>query len=179
MNIALLALHVLVGLLFAAHGAQKLFGSFDGPGLEGTSGFFDTLGLRPGWLHARAAASAEFFGGILIALGLVTPFAAAALIGVMVAAITTVHFKNGFFATNQGYEFNLVLIGALFVLAAGDAGIYGLDHWFGWSMNGTAWGLGALGAGVIGGFGAVLFGRLVGRDRRRHVRGGPAHPTTA
>src|SRR5436189_4080490 len=136
MNIALLVFHVMIGLLFAGHGAQKLFGSFGGPGLDATSGFFDSLGLRPGWLHARAAASVEFVGGILIALGLVAPFAAAALIAVMVAAIATVHFKNGLWNGNQGYEFNLVLMGALFVLAATDAGIYSLDHLFGWTMNG-------------------------------------------
>jgi hypothetical protein len=65
------------------------------------------------------------------------------------------------------------------VLAATDAGRYGFDHLFGWSLNGAGWGLGALGVGVIGGFGAVLLGRLAGRGRRAAHRGGPAHPTTA
>jgi putative oxidoreductase len=175
-NIALLALHVIVGLLFVGHGAQKLFGSFGGQGLEATSGVFHQLGLRPGRLHATAAGGAEFFGGILLALGLFTPFAAAVLIATMVAAIATVHFKNGIWVTSQGYEYNLVLILALFVLAATDAGRYGLDHWIGVSLNGTAWGLGALGAGILGGLGAVEFGRLAGRDRQA---GDPARPSAA
>ena len=106
---ALLVLRLVVGLLFVGHGAQKLFGVFGGGGLEATAGMFDSIGLRPGWLHARAAGTAEFLGGALIALGLFTPFAAAALIAVMTAAMITVHARNGIWNTNQGYEFNLVL----------------------------------------------------------------------
>src|ERR687887_982090 len=108
MDLALLVLRLVVGLTFAAHGAQKLFGAFGGHGIDGTAGFFEAIGLRPGRLHAWAAGSAEFFGGLLIALGLVTPFAAAALIAVMTAAIFSVHLRNGFFSTNNGYEYNLV-----------------------------------------------------------------------
>src|SRR5215212_2000302 len=110
MDLALLVLRLVVGLAFAAHGAQKLFGAFGGHGLEGTAGFFEQIGLRPGKLNAVAAGPAELFGGILIALGLVMPFAAAALIAVMVAAVATVHFKNGVWVTEQGYEYNLVLV---------------------------------------------------------------------
>ena len=87
MDLALLVLRLVVGLLFVGHGAQKLFGVFGGGGLEGTAGMFDSIGLRPGWLHARAAGTAEFLGGALIALGLFTPFAAAALIAVMTVAV--------------------------------------------------------------------------------------------
>ena len=173
MNIALLALHVVVGVLFAGHGAQKLFGSFGGHGLEGTAGFFEQIGLRPGWLTARMAGASEFAGGVLIALGLFTPIAAALLIATMVAAVATVHFKNGPWVTEQGYEYNLVLIVALFALAATDAGRYGLDHAFGLAMGSTAWGLGALAAGLVGGFGAVAFGRMSARrERRAEGRGG-------
>ena len=99
MDLALLVLRLVVGLLFVGHGAQKLFGVFGGGGLEGTTGMFDNIGLSPGWLYARAAGTAEFLGGALIALGLFTPFAAAALIGVMAAAIATVHAKNGIWNT--------------------------------------------------------------------------------
>jgi putative oxidoreductase len=180
-NIALLALHVGVGLLFAGHGAQKLFGAFGGGGLEGTAGMFDQIGLKPGRLTAIAAGSAEFFGGLLIALGLVTPFAAAALIAVMTAAVLTVHAKNGIWVTNQGYEYNLVLVLGLLVLAAGDAGRYSLDHWFGWALGSTAWGLGAVGVGILGGLLAVASGRLAARERtdRRQGPGRPGHPTAA
>src|SRR5207244_4332614 len=134
------------------------------------------IGLGPGKLNATAAGLAEFLGGILLTLGLLTPFAAVVLIATMVAAIAAVHFKNGVWNTNKGYEFNLVLILAFLVLAATDAGRYSLDHWLGLSMDGTAWGLGALGAGVVGGLGAVTAARLLGRDRRG---GEHPHPSAA
>jgi putative oxidoreductase len=161
MELALLVLRLVVGLGFAAHGAQKLFGSFGGYGIEGTGGFFDQLGLRPGKAHAWFAGTAEFFGGLLIALGLLTPFAAAGLIGVMTAAILTVHRPNGFFNTNNGYEYNLLLVAAVFALAGIGAGEWSLDNALGTDLTGTGWALGALGAGILGGLGAVIGGRLV------------------
>jgi putative oxidoreductase len=162
MEIALLGLRLVIGLGFAAHGAQKLFGAFGGHGLEGTGGYFEQIGLRPGKPHALLAGSGEFFGGLLIALGLVTPFAAAALIGVMTAAVLTVHLRNGFFNSDNGYEYNLVLVTALFALSAIGAGELSFDDALGVDLNGTAWAFGALGAGILGGLGAVLSGRLAG-----------------
>jgi putative oxidoreductase len=176
MDLALLVLRLVVGLTFAAHGAQKLFGAFGGPGIEGTAGFFEQIGLRPGRLHAWTAALTEFLGGLAIALGIVTPIPAAALIAVMTAAVITVHLKNGFFASNQGFEFNLVLAAALFALAGVGAGGWSLDAALNIGMIGTAWALGALGAGLLGGIGAVLGGRLASREIRRH---GSQHPTPA
>jgi putative oxidoreductase len=163
MDLALLVLRVVVGLLFVGHGAQKLFGAFGGGGLEGTAGMFDNIGLRPGWLHARAAGTAEFLGGALLALGLFTPFAAAALIAVMAAAVITVHAPNGIWNTNQGYEFNLVMSAVVFALAGIGAGSWSLDNAFGFDLNGTAWAIGALGVGLIGGIAAVLSGRTATR----------------
>ncbi len=160
MDLALLVLRLVVGLLFAAHGAQKLFGVLGGGGLEGTAGMFDNIGLRPGWLQARAAGTAELVGGLLIALGLFTPFAAAALIAVMVAAIVTVHAPNGIWNTNQGYEFNLVLIAAVFALAGIGAGAWSLDNALGFDLHGTIWAIAALAAGIIGGIGTVISGRI-------------------
>src|SRR5207244_1661249 len=93
MELALLVLRLVVGLTFAAHGAQKLFGAFGGPGLDGTGALFERLGLCPGKLHARLAATAEVAGGLLVALGLLAPFGAAALIGTMTAAVLTVHLR--------------------------------------------------------------------------------------
>ena len=159
MDLALIALRLVVGLLFVGHGAQKLFGAFGGGGLEGTAGMFDNVGLRPGWLHARAAGTAEFLGGALIALGLFTPFAAAALIAVMIAAIATVHAKNGIWNTNRGYEFNLTLIAVAFALAGIGAGAWSLDNAFGFDLHGAVWAIGALVAGAIGGIGSVISGR--------------------
>jgi putative oxidoreductase len=160
MDLALLVLRLVVGLLFAAHGAQKLFGVLGGGGLEGTAGMFDSIGLRPGWLQARAAGTAELVGGLLIALGLFTPFAAAALIAVMVAAIVTVHAPNGIWNTNQGYEFNLVLIAAVFALAGIGAGAWSLDNALGFDLHGTIWAIAAVAAGIIGGIGTVISGRI-------------------
>ena len=159
MDLALLVLRLVVGLLFVGHGAQKLFGAFGGGGLEGTAGMFDSIGLQPGWLHARAAGTAEFLGGALIALGLFTPFAAAALIGVMTAAVLAVHAPNGIWNTNQGYEFNLVLVAVVFALAGIGAGAWSLDNAFGFDLHGTVWALAALGAGIIGGVATILTDR--------------------
>ena len=168
MEIALLGLRLVIGLGFAAHGAQKLFGFFGGHGIEGTAGFFEQIGLRPGKLHAWAAGTAELLGGLLLALGLVTPFAAAALIAVMTAAVLSVHLPNGFFVTNNGYEYNLVLAAAVFALAGIGAGDWSLENALEIDLAGTGWALGALGAGVLGGATAVLSGRLVSERERGH-----------
>ena len=163
MDLALLVLRLVVGLLFVGHGAQKLFGAFGGGGLEGTAGMFDNIGLQPGWLHARAAGTAEFLGGTLIALGLFTPFAAAALIGVMTTAVITVHARNGIWNTNQGYEFNVVLSAAVFALAGIGAGAWSLDNAFGFDLHGVIWAVAALAIGIIGGVGSVISGRISAR----------------
>jgi putative oxidoreductase len=160
MEIALVGLRLVIGATFAAHAAQKLFGWFGGGGIQGTAGAFDQIGLRPGRLHAWLAGVVELGGGLLIALGLVTPFAAAGLIAVMTAAVLTVHLPNGFFATNNGYEFNLVMAAAVFALAGAGPGDWSIDNALGIDMTGTEWAVGALGAGVLGGLGAVLSGRM-------------------
>jgi putative oxidoreductase len=159
MDLALLVLRVVVGLLFFAHGAQKLFGWFGGYGIGGTAGFFDQVGLRPGRLHAWAAAFAETLGGVLLALGLFTPIGSALIIAVMVAAVIAVHWQKGLFNTEGGYEFNLTLVAAAFALAGVGPGKWSLDNAFNIDWTGTGWALIALGAGVAGGVGAVVQGR--------------------
>src|SRR5436305_2023890 len=128
MNLGLLILRLVVGLLLAGHGAQKLFGWFGGHGLSGTASFFDQLGLKPGHLHARAAGVLELGGGILLALGLLTPFASMAVIGVMTAAVITVHGRKGPWVTDGGFEYNAVLAAVAFALAALGAGEWSLDR---------------------------------------------------
>ncbi|BBL78330.1 quinol oxidase [Rubrobacter xylanophilus] len=130
-DLALLVLRLVLGVIFVAHGAQKLFGSFGGPGLKGTAGFFEQLGIRPPYPMAVVVGVVEFFGGILAALGFLTPVAAVGLILVMIVAILTVHLRNGFFAQNGGYEFNLALIGIALALLLSGAGSYSLDAAFG------------------------------------------------
>lgn len=122
-----LALRIPVGIIFMAHGAQKLFGWFGGYGLEGTGGWMESIGLVPGFLMALMAGSAEFFGGLFILLGLLTRPAAAALAFTMVVAIFSVHFANGLFMSNNGYEFGLALLAATVSLAISGAGKVSAD----------------------------------------------------
>jgi putative oxidoreductase len=160
MNFALLVLHVAVGAYFAAHGAQKLFGSFGGAGLAGTAGFFEgTLNLRPGRFHATAAGMNEFAGGILIALGLLVPLGAVLIVATMVAAIWTVHLSNGPFAQDSGYELNVIYIAIAVALAGAGAGQWSLDYALDLDLAGTGWAVGVLVAGAVGGVATVLIGR--------------------
>src|SRR5712671_3702943 len=109
MDIGLLLLRLTLGLTLAAHGTQKLFGWFGGPGLDAIGQFFAMLGFRPGRRHAFMAGLVETGAGLLLALGFLTPAAAAAAFSVMLVAGISVHLKKGFFATNGGYEYTLVL----------------------------------------------------------------------
>jgi putative oxidoreductase len=137
-----------VGVLFVGHGTQKLFGWFGGHGPEGTGQFFESLGLRPGRRHALSAGAAEAGGGALVTLGLFTPAAAAAIIGTMFTAIRKVHFKNGPWVTNGGYEYNLALMAALIALADVGPGELSLDHALGIEVKGPLVALLALGGGI-------------------------------
>jgi putative oxidoreductase len=177
MELGLVVLRVVVGLLFMGHGAQKLFGSFGGHGLEGTAGFFEQgLGIRPGKVHAAGAGMAEFFGGLLLVLGLVTPLAAAALIGVMTVAIATVHWAKGVWTTEGGYEYNAVLMAVVFAVTAVGPGNWSLDHELGFDLSGAGWALAALGVGIVGGFAMLAAGRAAGS---RAEQRGSGRPTTA
>ncbi len=122
-----LALRVPVGIIFAAHGAQKLFGWFGGYGLEGTGQFFGSVGLNPGYLMALLAGSVEFFGGLALVLGLLVRPAAAALAGAMLIAIFAVHVGKGFFISNGGYEYALALFAASLSLLFSGGGRYAVD----------------------------------------------------
>ena len=122
-----LALRIPVGVIFAAHGAQKLFGWFGGYGLEGTGQWMGSIGLAPGYLMALLAGSAEFFGGLALILGLLVRPAAAALAFAMVVAIFAVHIDKGLFVTNNGYEFGLALVAVAVSLVFSGAGRASLD----------------------------------------------------
>lgn len=122
-----LALRVPVGIIFAAHGAQKLFGWFGGYGLEGTGQFFGSIGLNPGYLMALLAGAVEFFGGLALVLGLLVRPAAAALAGAMFIAIFAVHCSNGFFLDKGGYEYALALLAASLSLLFSGGGRYAVD----------------------------------------------------
>lgn len=123
-----LALRVPAGIIFMAHGAQKLFGSFGGYGLEGTGQWMASIGLEPGFLMALGAGSAEFFGGLAILLGVLTRPASAVLAFTMIVAILAVHINNGLFISNNGYEFGLALLAISIALLIRGGGILSFDR---------------------------------------------------
>ncbi|WP_203298870.1 DoxX family protein [Marinobacter sediminum] len=124
---ASLILRVPVGLILAAHGAQKLFGWFGGYGLEGTGQWMASIGLEPGYLMALLAGSAEFFGGLALVLGLLTRPAALVSALTMLVAIFAVHFSNGLFMSNNGYEYALTLFAVTVALTLQGGGRFSLD----------------------------------------------------
>ena len=156
MEIGLLLLRLAVGLTLAAHGTQKLFGWFGGPGLSATGQFFTVLGFPPGRRHALMAALGETLSGVLLALGLATPAAAAIVIAVMLVAVVTVHLSKGFFAQNGGYEYPVLLAVAALALAFTGPGSLSLDALVGLERSGAVWGIAALLAGLVGGGTALL-----------------------
>ena len=145
-------LRTLIGGLFIGHGTQKLFGWFNGPGLEGFSGAMEKFGMRPPRRHALLAGGAETAGGALLALGAFTPLAAAMLTGSMTTAIRKVHAPNGPWVTAGGWEYNAVLVAGLMALAEHGPGSPSVDEALFPRLHGTGWALAALGAGVAGSF---------------------------
>ncbi|MFT6028926.1 MAG: putative oxidoreductase [Oleiphilaceae bacterium] len=123
-----LAVRLAAGVIFTAHGAQKLFGWFGGYGLEGTAGWMSSIGLEPGYLLALMAGSAEFFGGLFLILGLLVRPSAIVLALTMVVAIVTVHLEHGLFMSNNGYEFALALLAISVGLVFRGAGSVSLDR---------------------------------------------------
>jgi putative oxidoreductase len=150
MKLFILVTRLVLGGLFFGHGAQKLFGWFGGFGPEGTGGFFESLGLRPGRQHAMAAGTAEASGGALLAAGLATPAAAAAITGVMTTAIRTVHQPNGPWVAENGWEYPAVIIGTVLAITEVGPGPLSLDAALGRERSGPGWALAALVAGVGG-----------------------------
>lgn len=127
-SLAALILRVGLGLALIPHGAQKLFGWFGGYGLEGTGQWMASIGLQPGMLMAALAGSAEFFGGLALVLGLLTRPAAALTAFTMLVAIFSVHSGNGFFMSNNGYEYGFVLLVASLSLLVSGGGRLSLDR---------------------------------------------------
>ncbi|MGW1028186.1 DoxX family protein [Streptomyces sp. NPDC002577] len=149
----ILLLRLAVGLLLAGHGAQKLFGIFGGPGLTATGKGFADLGYKPGDFFAGLAGASEFLGGLGLAVGLLTPLAAAAVVGVMINAMATTAPK-GLWAHAGGLEYPLVITAAAIAIAAVGPGMLSLDRPFrwrngGWLPAGVALGLGAIGAALV------------------------------
>ncbi len=161
-DLSLLILQLGVGLVFAAHGAQKAFGWWGGPGLTGWEGAMNHMGFRPARLFAVVSALVELIGGLLLAAGLVTPLAAAALTAQTVVIIGQVHWANGFFNTRSGFEYPLVLgIGAAAVGLAGSTGV-GVDAALGIAVDPVARGA-LLVLGLVAGLIALEIPRMASR----------------
>jgi putative oxidoreductase len=126
-SLGLLLIRLVLGLTFAGHGAQKLFGWFGGHGVVGTAGFFDSIGIKPSQPAAVMAGLGEFVGGLMFAAGLLTPIAAAIITVVMVVAIATVSGKNGFWVTENGAEYSVVIIAVAIGVALVGAGAWSID----------------------------------------------------
>jgi putative oxidoreductase len=167
MSYGILLLRVVVGLALAAHGSQKLFGLFGGGGLRGTAGYFGgNLSFRAPLAMAFMAGMSEF-GGVLFALGLLTPLAAVGIVATMTVAVATVHWKNGFFVSNGGFEFNLVLATVAVAVCATGPGRFSLDRAFGWDddLSGLWWAVGVAAVGILGGLATIAAFRAAARER--------------
>lgn len=151
LDMGLLLLRIGVGFTFAAHGFAKVF---RGGRLDGTGRWFEAIGMRPGFLHARLAAVTEIVAGIFLAVGLLTPLASAAITATMLVAAWTVHRRHGFFIVSNGWEYNFVLALVAVSIAIMGPGSISLDSLFfhgwvdGWWSFFIAGGLGVL-AGIL------------------------------
>ena len=126
--LGLLILRLVVGLTLAGHGAQKVFSWFGGSGISGWAGMVQKLRIRPALPWAWMAALAELVGGLLVALGFLSPLGSLAIVGSMLVAIALVHWSRGFWVTKGGYEFNLLIVAAVMALALTGPGRYSLDQ---------------------------------------------------
>jgi putative oxidoreductase len=150
---------VIVGGLFIGHGTQKLFGWFGGPGPEGFEKVVTKLELHPPRRNVLAASLAETVGGAMFAAGALTPVAGAMLTGVMITAIRKVHFPNGLWNTDGGYEFNLALIAAIAALVDGGPGALSVDRALGIDETGPGWALASLVGGAAASTLVIEMGR--------------------
>jgi putative oxidoreductase len=156
----LLVARIVLGLLMAAHGSQKLFGWFGGHGLTATAGLFHSLGFRPGKPFATVAAATEFTSGILVVLGLLGPVGPALMISVMIVAAVSVHLRNGLFAMTNGIEVPLLYATGAAALALTGPGAYSLDAVLGLGALSSPAAAGiALAVGILGGVGNLLVRR--------------------
>lgn len=174
MSIGPLIVRVVIGSLFVGHGMQKLAGWFGGPGIEGTEKMMDALDLHPSRRNAVASGATEAVCGGMLVAGLATPLAAAGLVGAMVTAVRTVHWRNGVWNSNRGWEYNAVLIASLFTLVESGPGAVSMDAARGRVRSGFGWAFGALAAGAAASSAIVELGR-------RNARAGKAalHDSTS
>lgn len=161
-DLSILILQLAVGLTFAAHGAQKAFGWWGGPGLAGWQAAMTSMGFQPARPFALLSAYVELVGGLALAVGLLTPLAAAALVAQAIVIVGHVHLRNGFFNAQSGFEFPMLLgVGAASVGLVG-AGAYSLDAVLGLRLDSVLL-VGILAAGVAAGLVALAIPRVSAR----------------
>ena len=151
----LLILRFALAIVFIAHGYNHVLG---GGRIAGTARWFESLGMRPGRLHAWAASLTELGGGLFLGLGLLTPISSGVLLGVMVVALVTTHLRNGFFIFRPGEGYEYVLVLGLVALAVGGlgAGRWSLDSAIGWFPGGWLELASAAAVGLGGGMGQLV-----------------------
>lgn len=146
-DLGMLLIRLALGPMLVLHGGNKIFGA---GGLTGTAGWFESLGLRPAALHARVAAVTEITAGVLLTLGLLTPFACAAFVGLMLVATLTDHRGKGYFVFKGGWEYTVLVAMVAVGVAATGPGEWSLDHALDLDLAGAWWALGAAAAGAAG-----------------------------
>lgn len=159
-DLGLLVLRLAVGLIFAAHGAQKVFGWWSGPGLTGWRGAMEYMNVRPARFWGPVSAATELLGGLALAIGLFTPLAAAALIGQSIVIIGLGHWAKGFWNGKGGIEFPLALAAGVLAIALLGTGAYALDAALGLAYS-DAVQLGLIALGILGGLVALVLPRLI------------------
>ena len=159
MKLITLSTRLLVGGLFVGHGTQKLKGWFGGHGLDGTAGFMSSIDMHPGRRNAIAAGVTETAGGTMLALGLGTPLAAAAITGTMITAIRKVHLSNGVWNVNGGWELNAMMIAAAALIVEQGPGAVSLDAALGIERKGAGWAVAALALGAAASYASIEAGR--------------------
>lgn len=154
-DLSLLVFRLAVGIVMVAHGYNHIWG---GGKIAGTGRWFESLGMKPGWLHAWTASLTELGAGALLVLGLFTPLAGAMVVGVMAVAWVTNHRKNGFFIfrPGEGYEYVMTLTAAGLLFCGTGAGQVSLDHAL--DLDGFGWptALGCAGLGIAGALGLLV-----------------------
>jgi len=134
MSFGIFILRVVVGLLIAGHGSQKLLGWFGGPGFTKTVGMMKSQGFKAPRLWALLGSLGEFGGGLFFALGLLTPLAAIAIVAAMLMAVVKFHWSKGLWSMKGGYEYPLVLLFVALVIGLVGAGSYSLDALIGFTL---------------------------------------------
>jgi len=178
MKIGLALARLLIGVLFVGHGTQKLLGWFGGHGRAGTGQFFESIGLAPGDRNAVAAGASEATGGALIAAGLLTPVGASLISGPMITAIRSVHAPNGPWVSNGGWEYNAVLLAAVFLIADVGPGDWSLDAAAGRDLSGPGWAIFQLAAAAAGSA-AIMKAGEAAAGAGASPGGGAGDPATA